>query len=192
MKTTIKIKKSEFQKLYNIACNTWKPKFEEKFKNFLFSDTIEFEKDFLEDMRKACTEDQLKVFNVIFKAYLKEENDLFNIKDYSELCKKYKIKELKISDFKFLPKEEQEKSLAYHQIKTIERIYNGIDWVLDWSNTNQYKYYPYFVYKVGSSLVFYGSDCDSICCSGQVAYFKDEKTSTFVGKTFIDIYRKLS
>jgi hypothetical protein len=84
---TIKIKKKEFQKLYDIACNQWQPIFQEKFKEFLFEDYIEFDESFLLKMQKACTDPQLKVFNVIFKPYLEEVIDLFSINTYKKVCK---------------------------------------------------------------------------------------------------------
>jgi hypothetical protein len=146
------IKKKEFEKLYKMACNSWKPKLDDKLKPFIFSDSIEFEDTFVSEMEQACTKEQKPVFEKIFSKFLNINEDLFKIKNYSELCKKTKIKELTILDFKFLPKEEQEKALAYHQIKNIERLYNG-NWVKDFKNSNQYKYYPYFKDN-GLALVF--------------------------------------
>lgn len=187
---TIKIKKKEFKKLYDIACVNWKPKLEDKLKPFLFSEDVEFEQGFVDEMEKACTKEQKVIFEKIFAKFLNTNSDLFKIKTYSELCKKYKIKKLKISDFKFLPIEQREKALAYHQIRTIEKIYNG-DWVIDWKNHSQYKYFPWFEYKFGQGLVYDCSLYRYSCSDGPVAYFKDEKTSIFIGKVFINIYKIL-
>ncbi len=170
----IKIKKKEFQKLFNIACTTWKPKLEEKLKPFIFEDEITFEESFFNAMRGACTEDQLKIFNVIFKSYVKEELDLFKFDTYSKVCKQLK---------------EKEESCPYRKIKQIERFFNG-SWKADKLDTNQRKYYPYFIAS-GGGLCFTGSGCDDSFFSVPVAYFKDDKTATFVGKTFVDIYKEL-
>ncbi len=153
----IKIKKKEFQKLFNIACATWKPKLEEKLKPFIFEDEITFEESFFNDMRGACTEDQLKIFNVIFK-----------------VCKQLK---------------EKEESCPYRKLKQIERFFNG-SWKANKFNTSQRKYYPYFIASCGG-LDFHVYDSVHVYFSGQVAYFKDDKTATFVGKTFIKIYEEL-
>ncbi len=185
----ITIKKSEFQKLYNLACSSWKTKFDEKFKNQLFSEELELEEVFLEEMEKACNTDQLKVFKTIFKEYQKE--DLFSIKTYKEVCKKLKIKELTEKDFKQFG-EDSKKMLAFHKIKNLERVFNE-KWVANWSNTSQYRYYPYFYYKNGSlvdgSVVGCCSDPDRFY--GGVAFYKDSKTAVFVGEHFKDIYLDL-
>ena len=188
--STIKIKKKDFEKLYNIACANCKPKLEEKLISFIFSDTIDFEEGFVSEMEKACTKEQKIVFERIFSKSLSTENSLFQVKNYSDLCKKTKTKELVISDFSFLPKEQQEKALAYHQIQTIEKLYNG-DWIKNFRDRNQEKWYPYFDGS-GRGLVFLYSSCSYYVFSGLVADFKDEKTSNFVGKTFIDIYKVLA
>lgn len=172
--TTIKIKKTEFQKLYKLACSTWKPKFDEKFKNFLFEDYIEFEYSFLQQMQDACTPEQLKVLKTIFKCYLQESENLFKITTYKAVCKKLN---------------EKEETCPYKKIKQIEKLFNG-SWIKDWKNKNQSKYYPYFEIT-GSGLVSFGSLYVGYCLHGQVAYFKDNQTSIFVGKTFIDIYEEL-
>lgn len=101
--------------------------------------------------------------------------DLFSITSYKEVCEILG---------------EMEESCSYKKIKQIERLFNG-GWKKDWSDSSQKKWYPYFNLEAGS-LVFGRSHCHSYCFDGQVAYFKDEKTSTFVGKTFIDIYEVLA
>ena len=186
----IKIKKKEFQKLYNIACTTWKPKFDEKFKNFLFEDYIEFDESFLKQMESACTADQLKVFKVIFKEYLKKELDLFSFDTYSKICKELKEKEYTLKDFDFLPEEYREKQLVFSQIKQIEKFFNQ-EWKADFKNSSQYKYYPYFEFETSGGLRFVRSVSYGQSFHVQVFFYKSEGISNFVGKTFIDIYKKL-
>ena len=185
---TIKIKKSSFKQLYDIACEGWKTKFDEKFKSFNFSDTIEFDRDFLEAMRQACTSDQTPVFNKIFKNFLKEENDLFKTTKYADVCKALKVKVLTIKDFSFLPEWQRKKAFYSHQIQNLVKYFNG-DWTPDWNNTNQYKHFPYFE-KRSCGWVFgvSGYRCCDSGAGAAVGFYKDEKTSSFVGKTFIDIY----
>jgi len=187
---TIKIKKKEFQKLYNIACSTWQPKFDEKFKNFLFEDYIEFDETFLKQMESACTPDQLKVFKVIFKEYLKEEVNLFTFDTYSKVCKALNEKEYTLKDFEFLSEEYRERQLATVQIHQIEKFFNQ-GWKADFKNRDQYKYYPYFEFEASGGVRFVGSHYFRYLFDGTVAFYKDQKTSDFVGKTFIDIYKTL-
>jgi len=116
--------------------------------------------------------------------------DLFSITTYGEVCKALKEKSYSLKDFEWADEEDAEKLLAFAQLKQIERLYNE-NWIKDWSNKNQYKYYPYFTLNGSGGLVFYFSSSYHYTCSGQVGFFKDQKTSDYVGKTFISIYEKL-
>ena len=53
--------------------------------------------------------------------------------------------------------------------EVVKAFRNG--WVVDYANSNQGKYYPYFIYKVGS-----GFSLHFVC---------DESTSTLVGAPFV-------
>lgn len=107
--------------------------------------------------------------------------DLFEeVDNYSDVCEILGIEEKKESDFNSL------QEYLYHQIKNIEKLFNG-NWIPDWSNPNQAKFYPYFYYK-GSRLVFGSSGVDCYSFHGQVAYFRDRKTSDFIGQKFAYIY----
>lgn len=183
----IKIKKDNFKELYDIACENWKSKFDELFKNSLFSDTLEFKEEFTEEMKKACNKDQLKVFLKVFKDY--KSDDIFSVNTYSKICKELKEEEYTENHVSGLPKEYKKKQLAFLKLQQISKFFNK-NWTPDFSNKSEYKYYPYFEYKA-SGLVFSSSGCSSYCFSVQVAFYKTEEISNFVGKTFIDIYEDL-
>lgn len=112
------------------------------------------------------------------------------IREYSDVCLELDEEELTIKDFKFLPKEQRVKALAFHQLKNIEKLFNG-NWKVNLKSTRQQLWYPWFE-KAGRGLVFY----DSLYPSSDyfadgVAFYKDKETTDFVGKLFIDIYKKL-
>lgn len=75
-------------------------------------------------------------------------------------------------------------------IPKIVKVYNeGI--ILDWSNQNQRKYYPWFKFENGSMV--FGRSYDYYCCFfGSVGFYKDEKTAKHIGKHFIDIYKEIA
>ena len=102
--------------------------------------------------------------------------DLFSITTYSQVCKKLNIVEKTESDF------DNKKEFAFYQLQNISKLYNG-------SNEDNY-YYPYFSNN-NNTLVFFGSFCDDGSYGGQIAYYKDNKTSDYIGKTFIEIYENL-
>lgn len=183
----MKVSKKDFKKLYDIACDNWKKKFEAQFKDQLFEDELEFSEEFLDEMQQACNESQLKVFKKIFGDYV--SNDIFKVTKYSEVCKRLNEKELSISDFYHLHKDDREKALANAQIKQLERFFNK-GWKVDLKDRNQHKYWPYFeITALG--LVFDASCCGDSSFYGRVGYFCSEKVSNHVGKNFIHIYNKL-
>ena len=124
------------------------------------------------------------------EAIINAPEDLFSkIRTYSDVCTELGEKELTLEDFEHLPEYMVQKALAQAQIQQIEKLFNG-NWVKDWTIENQPKFYPY--YKVtANGLVFYGSDWDCSCAIGLVGFYKDRATSDFVGRTFINIYKKL-
>lgn len=61
-----------------------------------------------------------------------------DIKTFEDACKKSGIDPHSIGLYGDTPDE-----LAYKKLKVITRAING-DWVLDWNNTNQRKWFPWF------------------------------------------------
>ncbi len=183
----IKIKKSEFKKLYDLACAEWKTRFDEFLKLFIFDDELEFEVSFIQQMEAACDAKQLKVFTSIFKDFLPE--NLFAFDTYSKVCKKLGEEELTINDFKFLHEDDRAKILAKAQIAQLERFFNQ-GWVPNWKDQSESKYYPYFEYKAGHGWVFDAYYFHCYYSYGEVAFYKDAKTAEFVGKTFLSIYKQ--
>lgn len=171
----IKIKKEEFKELYNLACDPWKTKFNEKFKDLLFDNELEFEEEFISEMKSACTSEQLPVFLKIFKSYL-PENLFDKIKTYQDVCDAIG--------------EDNQKS-PYDKIKQIEKLFNET-WKKNWKNKSQKKWYPYYTINDSGRLVFDSLHCRYVSFVGEVAFFKDQETANFVGKQFIDIYQELA
>jgi hypothetical protein len=124
------------------------------------------------------------------QAIIDKPEDLFDIiKNYSDVC--IELGEDEINEDWFaeeFDKETKVKLVAISRIKQIERLFNG-NWVKDWNNRQQFKYYPYFD-NTSSGLVFFGSGGRySRFFNGQVGFYKDKQTSDFIGKTFIDLYK---
>lgn len=181
----ITVQKSEFKKLYDIACADWKSKLDEAMKGQAFSTDISFEESFVAKMEAACTAGQKPVFEAIFAKHLK--TDLFTkIKTIEDVYKELGKKMPTLEDFDFLSLKQATKLLNACHVKHIEELF---DFEPNFDNGNQEKWYPYFEKRSGSwmFLVSYchGSALTSMVWSG---FYKDRKTSDFVGKTFIDIY----
>ena len=62
-----KITPNQAQRIINIACSTWKPTLAEKWgKDIVIYNNIDITEEFYQEMRKACTEPQNKLFDEIF------------------------------------------------------------------------------------------------------------------------------
>jgi hypothetical protein len=116
------------------------------------------------------------------------------IESYADACAEVGITPLTMSDFSALPETDRESSYAYHQLTIIARALNE-GWVPDYSDGNQYKYYPYFVWDNkaagGSGFSFYRYCYDvSFSDVGARLVFKTSELATHAGKKFISIYNQ--
>lgn len=87
------------------------------------------------------------------------------------------------------PSTKQERSInAMFDIQNISKVLNG-NWVPNWEDTDEYKYYPYFRKEELSSWVVDNCSCDCWDAGlGFGCYFKTEKLALFAGKTFLETY----
>lgn len=150
------IKKKEFKKLYDLACDPWKEKLTKLLAKDLFNEEISFEESFVKEMQNSCNDAQLKVFKVIFKNHLPKEIEIDSLDDV------YKILGVKESSFipYKCPKTKEEKSInAQARLFKIVEAYNG-GVKLDFKNSNQSKWYIYKYWSGGSWVVdFYYGAC---------------------------------
>ncbi|WP_379963950.1 hypothetical protein [Epilithonimonas sp. UC225_85] len=82
--------------------------------------------------------------------------------------------------------------IAYKQVKLIVNALNE-GWVPDWTNSSQYKYFPWFKMGSSSGSGFSYSDCaDWIAVSavGSRLCFKNRELAEYAGKQFTDIYKQ--
>lgn len=113
-----------------------------------------------------------------------DEIDLFSITTYKEVCKVLNEKELTLCDFKEFSEKLSKKLLATARIEQLERLYNQ-NWVKNYNDKNQYKYRPYFEFTNNNWRFDFSVDYFWYVYS-VVGVFKDEKTSNYVGKTFLN------
>ena len=104
-----------------------------------------------------------------------DNEDIFTATTYKEVCKRLKVKEDKN---------------PFNKIKHLEQYFNQ-GWKPNWSNKNEYKWYPYYTLNSSSGLVFLGSDGYHYRFYGCVWFFKTKEISDFIGKTFISIYEEI-
>jgi hypothetical protein len=75
-------------------------------------------------------------------------------------------------------------------LKMVVKAING-DWTPDWSNSDQYKYWPYFILSsgFGFSYSYYYSDHSDTTVGSRLCFETREK-SNYAAQQFIDIYEQ--
>lgn len=83
--------------------------------------------------------------------------------------------------------------IAYRKLKIISKVLNG-GWKPDYGNSNEWKYYPYFLYNKNSGFGFTASGADrelAFGASGARLVLKSKELSDYSGKQFEDIWKDI-
>ena len=78
---------------------------------------------------------------------------------------------------------------AYRMLKIVVKAINQ-DWIADWNNSNQKKYWPYF--NLSSGFGFSGTDyfCDyTFTFVGSRLCFESEEKAKYAGNQFLQLYK---
>jgi hypothetical protein len=115
-----------------------------------------------------------------------------DIKTFEDACKVLNLDSTTIiPDFSLFPESDKEAMIAHAKLIIIAKAING-DWVPDWNNWNQYKYYPWF--NMGSPSGG-GFSCDDYGTWGTGSgvgsrlCFETREIAKYVGKQFEDLYK---
>lgn len=142
----------------------------------------------IDDLLKANNLPENRV-NVEKPKIITYEN-VFEVTDYLDVCKYLNEKPFVLEDFKKFGKLSN-KILNVSKIDQIQRFYNG-EWVLEWNNVEQKKWYPCFNLNASFGLVGFHYSCYYFShFHGLSSFYKDKKISDFVGKTYWNIYKEL-
>jgi hypothetical protein len=110
------------------------------------------------------------------------------IKTFEDACSKLGIEPV-LPIVTMLPESNQKAVIANYKLDIIQQAINE-DWKPDWSNWNQYKYYPWFERSssgVGFSCFgyYYGHSTSTV---GSRRVFPSSEIANYMGKQFIDLY----
>lgn len=111
------------------------------------------------------------------------------IKTFEAACKKLKLDPAKVlPKVSGMPKHHQDAIVAHAKLVIIAEALNE-GWKPDWTNSDQYKYYPWFDMESGSGLSFGGCVCDdSVSGVGSRLCFKTKELAEYAGKQFVLLY----
>lgn len=129
-----------------------------------------------------------------FKKLLESEfGDIFNtdirqtIRSFEDACET-----LGLDAAKVLPCTETDPSLvhinAYVKLTVIAKALNE-GWEPDWTNDDEFKWYPYFDLTGGSSVVYDNALWDSISYVGSRLCFRTRELAEYAGRQFVSIYQ---
>jgi hypothetical protein len=113
------------------------------------------------------------------------------IKTYEDACAILGIEP--IADEVLLKLSFTKDEIAYRKLKTITEALNE-GWLPDWTNSNQYKYWPWFLYNPNSAGFGYaaasGAASNTNANVGSRLCFKTRELATYAGTQFTDIYNE--
>lgn len=187
---TQKITRKGLQELYNNVCADWQKEIT-KLVLFQSGDEIEVEQSLITRAFSEANETQNKLLNKFFKVQKERDEELMEIaSSWDNLLKYLKKKEKDILPY-YTPTSKLEISInSQVKIYTIINFLND-DWICDFKNNSQCKYYPYFIFEKGSwHLRGVHSPYAGSGELSALAYLKNEKLAKFIGNNYIEEYSK--
>lgn len=189
---TQKIKRSELKVLYDNVCQNWQNKIKEELL-WNSGDIIEIREDVILQGYNEANLEQKKLIEKYF-VINKPGKLIDKLKTWEDVLRYAKEKGYKFSlPYAKSTTIKEEISLnALCKIHLLTKVFNE-GWVVDFSNLNQYKYYPYFE-KKSSGWVFYGVSCLRVCSLGwgALSFFKSNEIVEYIcnNKEFVSIYNE--
>jgi len=179
---TQEISKKDLKVVYSQICESWQNKLKDI---ILWSEgnKVEISQELIESGYKEANTEQKKLIEKYFKIS-KPEDICSRIQDWDDILEINEIDNYKDPILK--PKTKEEKSInALSRMFLIAKAYNG-DWISDWKNTKEYKWFPYKNYSGGSySLAAHCWVWDCGVPSG--AYLKEKKYCEDIIRKFKDV-----
>ena len=124
-----------------------------------------------------------------FDKQLLKEFDYRNIKTFEDACERLGLDPNNLPDTSHLEFDLAKPIIAHYKLIIIFKAVNN-GWIPDWTNSNEYKYYPWFeVVSSGSGLSCCGYDNSSTSTfvGSRLCTDKSEKAE-FLSKQFKDLY----
>ena len=118
------------------------------------------------------------------------------IKTFEDACNAIGLQqpELVIPDFLSFPSTDRQAMIAHAKLVIIAKAING-DWVPDWTDSSQWKYYPWFKMGSSSGVGFSYDGCDDWDTGSSVGSrlcFKSSDLAKHAGQLFEqEIYKPL-
>lgn len=139
------IKRESLQKIWDVACPTWKAKLEGYLKRNLFSDSVELTQEEVNEMFEASNSNQVKV---LLKYLKREKNAIDLFPSFDKACKALGVNP---KDF----------TSAFDRLRIFIKAVNQ-GWTPDFKNGNQKKYYNVYSADNNGKPSLYGVLCSYV------------------------------
>lgn len=179
------ISRKDVREIYKIVCSGWQTKIDKILEDQKFSENIEVEDSLIREGLAQADAGQKKVISKYFSLPKSITERINNIEDVLKIVgKSYD----EVVRYKNPINKSQRAENARNLIECITEAYNeGVKF--DWTNSSQYKYYPYFEKKAHGWWVLrhvaYGC---TFAYVGFGFYFATEQLARDAVSKFMDIY----
>lgn len=144
-------------------------------------ETITLKKENVIAAYKDADKKEKTLLEKLFGEDLKPKKITDRVKTFEDACERLGIK---YDEMCGLTTDET----AYRKLKIICRALNQ-GWTPDWSNANEYKWYPWFKFKAGFGFSYpYPGYDGTVSVVGSRLCFKTEELAAYAGKQFEAIY----
>lgn len=154
-----------------------------------YNDRMHSSNDYLTPFDFTLEEIEIKGINELVTTYKEAVNYLIHI-HY-----KHPVDDVLIQDLE-LNQSQTKALIAFNRLCTIAQAWNKVDgFEPDFSNTSQYKYFPWFVYDNGAAGFVcantYHTATNAIANFGSRLCFKTRERAMQFGKQFIDLWNQV-
>lgn len=115
-----------------------------------------------------------------------------DIKTFEDACIKENLDpNTVIPDFSLFPENDRQAMIAHAKLIIIAKAING-DWVPDWTDSAQWKYYPWFIMGSSSGVGFSFGDYvywHATSIVGSRLCFENREKAKYVGTQFQELYK---
>lgn len=110
------------------------------------------------------------------------------IKTFEDACKTLKLNPAHFPDLSMISEKLRAALTAHFKLIIIAKALNK-EWEPDWTNDNEYKWYPWFYMEKGFS--YYGADYYFTASDvGSRLCFQTREMAEYAGKQFLELYKE--
>lgn len=180
------ISRKDVAEIYKVVCSAWQTRIDRILSEQKFSETITVDDNLITEGYKEADAKQKGIIGKYFDVPKNICDRIQTIQDVLDIVgERYED----VIRYKNPTTKEQRAENARNLIERITKAYNE-GYVFDWTNSGQYKWFPYFRKDAPGLWVLDSVDfgyADAFMGFG--CYFKSKETATDAVTKFIDIYR---